>query len=442
MKKYLENVIKTKKAQRDELNKSMIEAESREDRAAIGETLKALSKEIEDAEAQLAKLDDDEGQDGGAGEPEGRSEQPNGAQPNGAPFNPVASYGQGGTPAARSENNDPLATMEYRTAFMNYVHTGERAAVLNVQKRADDQTELTNLGVLIPSTVVNEIIKEVEKVRGQLYSKVKKTNLKGGVKYPLGAFSATFNRITENGSPSDRQDGGEIKGSVEFGYKIGEVRLAKTLLMSVMGVEVFERELSKILVEAYVEAMDMEIIKGDPAKNQMVGILHNSADGLQRIAAEHIISFTADEIGDWAAWEKKLFAIIPLSMEGMSPEFVMAKQTYVGNLCTMQDSVGQPVKKAGFDVTDRQHKFNEYNVNRVEKDIFKDFDSCADGEYFGMFWVGEKAYAINSNLNFAVTRYYDNEKNQWVEKGIVINDGKPLDTKYIFLLKKSVAAGA
>lgn len=436
MKKYFENFIKTKKAQRDELNKSMIEAESREDRAAIGETLKALAKEIEDAEAELAKLDDDGGAGEGAGEGEGRS-----AQPNGVPFNPVASYGQGGTPAARSAVNDPLGTMEYRTAFMNYVRTGERAAVLNVEKRADDQTELNDLGVLIPSTVVNEIIKGVEKVRGQLYSKVKKTNLKGGVKYPLGAFSATFNRITENGAPTDRQNGGAISGYVEFGYKIGEIRLAKTLLMSVMGVEVFERELSKILVEAYVEAMELEIVKGDPSKNQMVGILHNSADGLQKIASDHIISFTEEEIGDWTAWEKKLFANIPLSMEGMSPEFVMAKQTYVGNLCTMQDKNGQPAKKAGFDANDRQHKFNEYNVNRVEKDIFKDFDSCADGEYFGMFWVGDKAYSINSNLNFAVTRYFDHEKNQYVEKGIVINDGKILDPKYIFLLKKTVAAG-
>jgi hypothetical protein len=78
-------------------------------------------------------------------------------------------------------------------------------------------------------------------------------------------------------------------------------------------------------------------------------------------------------------------------------------------------------------------------VARVEKDVFKDFNSCADGEFFGMFWVPDKAYAINSQLNFAVTRYYDNEKNEWVQKGIVINDGKILDPKYIFLLKKKVA---
>lgn len=419
MKKFLEDLIKAKEARAAELRKIIDESE---DIAVVRNSvteLRGVTTEIDNARAQLVALDAQGGQ-----------------------FNPMATYGQGnGNPAPENlRNDDPYATMEYRTAFMNYVRTGERAAALNVERREDVPTELSNLGVLIPTTVVNEIIKGVEKKRGQLYARVKKTNLKGGIKYPIGAFSATFNRITEKGSPSARQNGGAVTGYVEFGYKIGEVRLAKTLLMSVMGVSVFEAELAKILVEAYVEAMEIEIIKGNPDNNQMCGILNNSADGLQKIAADHIIEMTADDVADWTKWESKLFANIPLSMEGESPVFVMAKQTYVANLCTIADSNGQPIKKAGFDVTDRMHKFNEYEVVRVEKDIFKDFDSCADGEYFGMFAALEKAYGINSNLNFAVTRYYDNEKNEWVEKGIVINDGKIIDPKYIFLLKKKVVS--
>lgn len=407
MKDYLKNLIAE---YREKIEKS----ESVDEVRSLGE---AKAK----AEAQLAKVEAEEAR----------------AAQNGT-FHPNMTYGvnNGNPDGAEGRNDDPLATMEYRTAFMNYVRTGERANALNIEQRADDPTDLAKLGVLIPTTVVNEIIKGVEKVRGHLYSKVKKTNLKGGVKYPIGAFSATFNRIGEKGAPTDRQNGGNVTGYVEFGYLIGEIRLAQTLLMSVMGVSVFETELAKVLVEAYVEAMELEIIKGDPAQNQMCGITHDSAQGLKRIPAANIIEFTADEVADWTAWERKLFAEIPLAMEGASPEFVMAKQTYVAELCTMKDEAGQPIKKAGFDVTDRMHKFNEYPVARVEKDVFKDFASCAAGEFFGMFWVPEKAYAINSNLNFAVTRYYDNEKNEWVQKGIVINDGKVLDPNYIYLLKK------
>lgn len=407
------------------LKKLIAEYRAAIEKSESADEVRALGAKKAEAEEQLAKIEADEARS---------------AQGNGQGFNPMQTY----TPAqngagAEGRDADPLATMEYRTAFMNYVRTGERAKALTVEQRADDPTELSKLGVLIPTTVVNEIIKGVEKVRGHLYSKVKKTNLKGGVKYPIGAFSATFNRIGEKGAPTDRQNGGEVTGYVEFGYLIGEIRLAQTLLMSVMGVTVFESELAKVLVEAYVEAMELEIVKGNPAQNQMCGITHNSANGIQKIAADHIIEFTADEVADWTKWEQKLFAEIPLAMEGASPEFVMAKQTYVANLCTMKDEQGQPIKKAGFDVTDKMHKFNEYPVARVEKDVFKDFNSCADGEIFGMFWVPEKAYAINSNLNFAVTRYYDNEKNEWVQKGIVINDGKILDPAYIYLLKKKVA---
>lgn len=426
MKKFFQDLIARKEQRAKEL-RSIIEkaTDVTEARTAMTE-LEAVNGELTEARAQLSAIEAAE------------------ARGNGQGFVPTASYGTasgGSGSGSEGRDADPLATMEYRTAFMNYVRTGERTDALRIEQRADDPTELNKLGVLIPTTVVNEIIKGIEKKHGYLYSKVKKTNLKGGVKYPLGAFSATFNRIGEKGAPTARQNGGDgITGYVEFGYLIGEIRLAQTLLMSVMGVTVFETELAKVLVEAYVEAMETEIIKGDPSKNQMCGILHNSANGLQKIAASHIIEFTAEEIADWTAWETKLFAEIPLGMEGASPEFVMAKQTYVANLCTMKDLNGQPIKKAGFDVTDKVHKFNEYPVARVEKDIFKDFNSCADGEYFGMFWVGEKAYAINSNLNFAVTRYYDNEKNEWVQKGIVINDGKILNPDYIFLLKKKVTA--
>ena len=72
---------------------------------------------------------------------------------------------------------------------MAYVQNGTMSEVLT---RADSENVSADLGVLLPETVVQDIIKGVEKVYGQLYSRVKKTNVKGGVKYPIGAFSATL----------------------------------------------------------------------------------------------------------------------------------------------------------------------------------------------------------------------------------------------------------
>ena len=57
MKNRITKLLNAKKEQRDALNNSMIESESREERAAIGDTLKALGEEIAELETMLADVD-------------------------------------------------------------------------------------------------------------------------------------------------------------------------------------------------------------------------------------------------------------------------------------------------------------------------------------------------------------------------------------------------
>lgn len=428
MKKFLQDLIARKNTELANLKKRSDESTDLNEVRSIGSQMDAIRSEITDAQAKLNEVE---------------AEERAAAQEERSAFNPIAVVAAANMnqAAARSEDEDPRGTMEYRKAFMDYIQRGiVNKDVLQFEKRADATGTSADLGVLIPTTVIQSIMQEAEKTYGSLYSKVKKTNLKGGVKYPIGSFSASFKRITET-TVSDRQDAGGVTGYVEFSYNIGEIRLARTLLQAVLSVPVFETEFAKVVVKTYIEAMDKEIINGVAASNQCEGILTEAKKSSgSRILAANIIEFTADEISDWTKWESKFFANIPLSLENGFSEFVMAKQTYVSNLVTMKDNNGQPIRKAGFDNTDKTNKFNEYPVNRVEKDIFKDFDSCADGEYFGMFWNPEEAYAINSNMEFTVVDYFDQETNQFVKKALVINDGKVLDPKYIYLFKKKVSA--
>lgn len=66
MKEKLLKLLNAKKEQRDALNKSMIESENKEERAAIGETLKALGEEINEVEEMLAQVDEPATGDDGA----------------------------------------------------------------------------------------------------------------------------------------------------------------------------------------------------------------------------------------------------------------------------------------------------------------------------------------------------------------------------------------
>ena len=433
MKEFLKKIIKDREARAKELRDLIDKSEDVKEVRALGSTLQTVLDELNEAKNQLADLDNDDNGDNGADDTAARS-----AVPAGATFNPVATYGQNGANSART-NVDALSTMEYRTAFKNYVQNGVMSDLL---RRADAENVSADLGILLPNTIVNEIIKGVEKVYGHLYSRVKKTNVKGGVQYPIGAFSATLYWDGTAGDDkehgvSEKQKAGGNTGYIQFTYHIGEIRIAQSLLQTVVTVDAFEKEIIGALVEAYVKAMDEAILLGDGVK-QPLGILTEAAKSDSRIPATNIITMSAADMEDWKQWQKKLFAKVPLSMRSLRPEFVMTAETFESNIMTLEDTNGRPVYRETYnpETGDEKATFKGRTVNFVEEGGIKSFDTAATGEYFGMMWVPEKAYLINSNMQFSYKKYFDENTNQYVTKALVICDGKPLDAKYIFLLKK------
>lgn len=467
MKDFLEKLIARKKKELAEAEARMKKSEDIAEVRALGDMLLKLRDEITDAENQLRDLVDEDDKeknviddqqniidDGRSGDDKDDDKDRRSGNPKGG-LNPLQSYGLNGKQGeGRSESDDPRGTMEYRKAFMDYVINGNKSEVLQTAKRAGDNsgfemradsaTESSDLGVLLPVTVIQEIMTGVEKIYGQLYSRVKKTNIKGGVKYPIGEFGATFKRIGENGAPTERQKGGQVNGFVEFSYKLGEIRIAQTLLANVLSVPVFEAELAKVIVEAYVKAMDDEILNGVGANNEMEGILTelNKETG-SRIPASQVIDFTAEDMADWKKWQTNLFAKIPLGMRNKRPEFLMTANTYEANIKTLHDDNNRPLYFETFNPIDGAERatFKAREVVFIEEGQgIENFNDAEDGEVFGFYWVPDRAYGINTNLEFAVKRYFDDEKLQYVERAVVINDGKILNPDYLWILRKKVSA--
>ncbi len=328
---------------------------------------------------------------------------------------------------------DAADDMLERKAFMNYIVTGK----IDTEhlKRADNPGVSSDLGVMIPRTVQQEIITEIKKIRGSLYSKVRKTNVPGGVEYPTGSFEATFTRIGETGAPTGRQKGGAISGSIVFKYNIGEVRLSKTLLQSLLAVPAFEAEISKTIAEAYLKAMDFEIWKGDTSAKQMEGITTNTN--------VKTIEFTEAELKDWKSLYKKIMASIPLELLNAPFEYAMSNGTFMSNFMTLANDNNTPIGKFVDFNGSTGGKINGHDVTLVEADLIPDFDSITTtGTVFGMLWLPKKAYAVNSNMQFTVKQYEDNENNETVTKALVVNDGRVLRPDMIFLLKKKVVTAS
>lgn len=328
------------------------------------------------------------------------------------------------TITSKQEDDD----MVERKAFMDYVISG-KASEAGVLKRADAVGVSTNLGVMIPKTVQQKIIQEVKKIHGRLYGKVKHLNLQGAVEYPIGSFTATFKRITET-TVSDRQNPGGITGSIMFKYNIGEIRLSRTLLQTVLTVPAFETELAKVIAEAYVKAMDGEIVTGVPANGQLEGILTKT--GIKTI------EINEDEMKDWKTFQKKIMAKIPLGMKNKPYEYIMSNGTFEGNIMTLADDNNRPVYTETINPVDGwvDVRIKGHGVTLVEPELLPDFDTATAGKVFAVLWVPGEAYAINSNMQFSTVRYMDHDKNEEVTKALVINDGKVLRPDLIYQIKK------
>lgn len=337
-------------------------------------------------------------------------------------------------PAAEARDKDPYATLEYRQAFMKYAQTGE-AIPAQLYQRDGSPANTNTLGATIPTTVLNEFINEIKKVYGQLYTKTRKLNIKGAVKVPIARLQATFKWITED-TVSPRQDGGEIKDYVMFEYNMAEIRVSQTLLSEIVTLDIFEREIVNVMVIAYLQAMDNGIVNGT-GNGQMLGILNDPrVTGL----TDHAIEMSAADINNWTAWRKKFFAKLPLGYR--AGEFIFPVATVDAYLETMADANNNPVfrQATGLEVNDGDNRnpngrFFGREVTLVEPDIIPDFDSASVGDVVGIFWQPNE-YAINTNMQFGMRRYFDEEKNEWVNKMLTVVDGKVLNPMGIYLIKK------
>lgn len=332
---------------------------------------------------------------------------------------------------------DTFASMEYRQAFMDYAQRGVqndliREGIETFQKRAGDTANTDTLGALIPTTLVNEFINMVKKSYGQLYNKVRKLNVKGGVRYPLGELEATFRWISED-TVSPNQDAGPTE-DVVFEYNVGEIRVAQSLLSSIVSLDLFEREVVNIMLKAFLQGMDLGIVKGT-GNGQMLGILNDSR-------VTNVVEMTANDMSDWIKWRKNFFSKLPLGYR--AGEFIFPLSTVESYLETMADSNNNPVfrQATGLEVNDGDSvnpngRFFGREISLVEPDVIPDFDSASAGDVIGIFWQPED-YAINSNMAMGMRRYFDERENKWVNKLLVVADGKVLNPKgYVLIKKKS-----
>ena len=325
------------------------------------------------------------------------------------------------------EDVDPYDTPEYRTAFMEYVcrrtPMPEKFRSGIYAKREDALTTTKDVPVMIPTTMMNKIIEELDEY-GEIYARVAKTNLKGGVEYPILDLKPVATWVGETEVSEWQKFTAEDK--ISFGYFELECRIAQTMLASIVTYDEFQRRFVPLATKAMIKKIEAGIIAGT-GSGQMLGITVD-----ERIT--NVVGMEDTDMADWKQWRKKVKASIPrLYRNGY---FVMAQGTWDTYVETLADDVNAPVSIGYNPVTGNEElRLMGFPVLLVDDSVLPDYDSASDGDVFAIYGKLDD-YCINTNQQLQVVQYVDWDVRQHKTVAYMVLDGKVLDPYGFMLIKK------
>jgi len=319
--------------------------------------------------------------------------------------------------AEAAADDDKYATMAYRKAFMQYV---TRGTAIPAEYRGDANTKTTDVGNVIPTTVVDQIISKLENVGGIL-ALVTKTAYKGGVAIPKNTVKPVATWVAE-GAGSDKQK--LAAGSVTFAYHKLRCAVSVSLEVDTMSIAAFEAYLVRVIVEAMTKKLEESIIKGS-GSGEPLGIINTVADEGDSIANVNVAALSYNTLIDAEAE-------LPEEYEG-NAKWCMSKKTFMGFI-GLTDEQGQPIARVNHGL---DGKVERYLLGRevVCTQHLPSFAAADVNAKFG-FLFDFTNYDLNTNYAMGVKKYEDNDTDDQITKAIMLADGKVVDYYGLVTLKK------
>lgn len=325
--------------------------------------------------------------------------------------------------AKAAEPEDKFATAEYRAAFRDFV---TRGTAIPMELRADEKTMTTDAGAVIPTTLLNRIVREMD-TYGNIWNKVTKTNVKGGVELSIAVVSPTATWVGEGASDAQKLAAND---KIVFAYHGLECKISQSLLVATVTLTAFEDLFVKLAYEAMIKSLEAAIINGD-GSGKPLGITKEP-----RITKT--VTLSEKELGDWAAWHKKVKAEIPKAYQ--NGEFIMAQGSFDGYIDGMVDANGQPVGRVNYGINGEEtYRFMGKTVETVEEDLLGNFAAAATGDIVAIY--GKLSdYMVNTNMQITATKWVDHDTNEVKNKCLMYVDGKVADPYGFILIKKGAEA--
>ena len=319
-------------------------------------------------------------------------------------------------------NEDFSNTIEYRKAFMNYVTKG--TVIPGEFKNAAGPTKTTDVGEMIPETVLSKIIEKME-ATGMILPLVTRTSYKGGLTIPTSSVKPTATWVAE-GATSEKQK--KTTGSITFAYHKLRCAISNSLEVDTMALPVFETTFINNVVEAMTKALELSIISGT-GSGQPTGILKETVVEGQNI---DVAAAGTLEYGTLISAESAL----PLAYENGAVWF-MTKKTFM-SFVGMVDSNGQPIARVNYGIGGSPERIL-LGRRVILNDYMSSYADTVDTDTVVAFLFNPKDYVLNTNLNMTIKRYEDNDTDDLVTKAVMLADGKVVDKNSLVTITKKNA---
>ena len=319
------------------------------------------------------------------------------------------------------KQDDVFDSEEYHKAFMSYVVNGTK--IPEEFKNANSSTTTSDVGSVIPTTIMQKIVEKME-ATGMILPLVTKTSYAAGLTIPTSTVKPVATWVAEGGT-SDKQK--KATGVISFKWFKLRCAVSISLETSVVTLGFFETTFVNNVSEAMLKAQEQAAIGGN-GTTQPKGILTEEPEDGQLIVLAAADKLTYKTLIDAES-------ALPLAYESKAV-WCMTKKTFM-QFIGMTDSNKQPIARVNYGINGKPER-SLLGRTVVLTDYMSSYADTVQADTIFAFLFNFEDYILNTNYAMTIKRYEDNDTEDQVTKAIMLIDGKVVDKNSLVVLKKTV----
>jgi HK97 family phage major capsid protein len=309
--------------------------------------------------------------------------------------------------------------VDYRNAFQQFV---TRNVPIAPELRADASTTVSDVGSVIPTVIVNQIIEKLE-ATGMVLPLITKTNYASGMKIPTSSVNPVATWVAEIAS-SDRQK--KTTGYISFGDNKLRCEISMSASVGAMALAIFETKFVASVVKAMVKKIELTIFSDADGESSIRGIFAETV-----VFGQNVDVAAAGQLEYQTLIDAE--AALPLEYE-VGALWHMTKKTFMG-FQGMKDTAGQPIARTNYGIAGAPERVLLGRTVLLNSYMTTYAATVANDTIVAALFRLED-YVLNTIYDMGIQKKQDWDTEELLTKAVMSVDGKVVDKNSLVTVTK------